>query len=405
MIGSKVKWQIRTVMAESAAIDSQLAEVEAATGRSGRRDAIQKNLHLLSDRLDVGSQIRRFFYVLQLLFYQFRHGDLSPKEVAETISHARDILRLGNIDPLSSRLSFLHAELNLIISQINQQDGRSWAAVRIQQTAVSNARNSQPETFAKHNLALGNRMLRLGHMALAKKYFQAALDIDPENKHKGIARISVIRAERLSGNFIQARELIDKFKTEYSANSKLANRLIWEDACLDISTLGSFEKLHKCIKRGGTHYDARYILEAGLWAKGVVTVEDMARVMKVRSLARGDLDMGDDGRLFKIAQSLEEAYDSETPREVRFERLTKRLESCSQLPSLNQELLVWLAASRCLVRQKAFDLAALCLSEYCGLSLKISGGVSKDVLGLAVDLINKTWGDRPETSGHRDIAI
>lgn len=171
MIGSKVKWQIRTVMAESAAIDSQLAEVEAATGRSGRRDAIQKNLHLLSDRLDVGSQIRRFFYVLQLLFYQFRHGDLSPKEVAETISHARDILRLGNIDPLSSRLSFLHAELNLIISQINQQDGRSWAAVRIQQTAVSNARNSQPETFAKHNLALGNRMLRLGHMALAKKIF------------------------------------------------------------------------------------------------------------------------------------------------------------------------------------------------------------------------------------------
>ena len=42
MIGSKVKWQIRTVMAESAAIDSQLAEVEAAAGRAGRRDAIRK---------------------------------------------------------------------------------------------------------------------------------------------------------------------------------------------------------------------------------------------------------------------------------------------------------------------------------------------------------------------------
>ena len=95
-----------------------------------------------------------------------------------------------------------------------------------------------------------------------------------------------------------------------------------------------------------------YILEAGLWAKGVVTVEDMARVMKVRSLARADLDKGDDGRLFKIAQALEEAYDSDTPRDLRFERLTKRLESCSQLPSLNEELLVWLASSRSFVRRR-----------------------------------------------------
>lgn len=67
------------------------------------------------------------------------------------------------------------------------------------------------------------------------------------------------------------------------------------------------------------------------------------------------------------------------------------INSVPEVISVDIELLIWLAATRCLARLHASELAVLCLAKYEALSRILSNGNSRDGLGIAADLYEFDW--------------
>ena len=397
MMQIKGKWQVRIVESERDEISAQLAQIESVTGIGGVRIYLNRKITELAEVGDHRSQLKRFIYLLHLLDEHAKQAFLKPSEVNDTISLLRNILRLAGVDATSSRLSFIHSELNQIVSKIYSKQHDLWTAAWTQFTAISALNTSSEMHKGKHYVALGNRMLRLGHTTIALNNYREALRNPLSERQLAVARVGIIRANRLSGNVVLARLLLAEFKKDYDIQSTPSRYLVWEEACIDVSEFQSFDRMFDAVKSGSTHHAARYLLEATFWARTMLTRDTINKLPKASSIAR-KLDVSGSEILWKIAEAIENCLDPSIDLTIRTNALGKRLAAANKLASINQEMLVYLAAARVLSRVGAFEFASLCLAEYVARSLRTSGGLDDDILKLGGDLLNRPWFKHQEDS-------
>ena len=97
------------------------------------------------------------------------------------------------------------------------------------------------------------------------------------------------------------------------------------------------------------------------------------------------------GYFYNCADTIDKCYDYQIPYILRIKMIGKILPQVRKVVSMDKELLVWAASARWLSRSKAFSLAAMALSEYRALSLRLSQGAQQDVLNIMGELLERDW--------------
>lgn len=350
-----------------------------------------KRVAELEDDASAEGQLRRFVYVISSLVHHAKDGGLSRSQVKKAKDLALTLLRANGVLPGSSRLDFLYGELHLVLSQIYRKLGLQWQAAWEHQQALHRSRRSAGPNSGFEALGMGNRALRLGHVALALGEFRRAdaEELAPKDKEK--VRLGIAKTLRLSGDFAEARAMLQTLaRADLSEEARL--ECDWEGFCISATVDKNLAPMVAAVRRQGTHRQGIYVLEASLWTKAAEQREWQDQILTVKSMAKHQgLKPQRYGFFYAAARELEACYDLEIPLPIRIERLGDVLAQTSKLTTIDKELLVWGAAARFLARSHAVSHAALALSEYASLSLKLTGGRSADALGLCGDMGDRQW--------------
>lgn len=347
----------------------------------------------LADDESPRGQLRRFIYIVSALVHHEKHGGLTTAQIKRAVEVARGILQINGVKPGSSRLSFLHGELHLVLSQIYRHEGQHWQAVWEQQMAIYDAKQNLPGGARFQALSLAHRSLRLGHARLALLYYEQANASEKlKDSAKESAHLGMAKALRLSGRIEQAKELIARLRNDAKLSSNAMRELIWEQICLGAHSTQDLSDMLAGVRTGKMHYDGIFLLEASLWTRAVAQRQWMGRIIKVTTMGRKkDLNARRFGYFYQAVLQIERCYDQDVPLPIRIRELGEILASKDHFTTIDKELLMWVAAARFLARVSSFALASLTLSEYVALSLKLSQGETQDVLGIAADLIERPW--------------
>src|SRR5262249_47925061 len=152
--------------------------------------------------------------------------------------------------------------------------------------------------------------------------------------------------------------------------------------------------------KGGPMHEASYFLEASLWTKAVHHLRGMKGLGEIHTTFRAHgWDQRPLGAFYRSALVLQRCYDSKRSMTWRLSRLGEMLDRVDKLGTIDKEVLVWAAATRWLLRNKAFRFASLTLAEYVSTSLRLSSGRNDDALGCMRDVI-----DRDQSSEDAEIA-
>lgn len=326
---------------------------------------------------------------MSALIAHSRQATLTASQVESLMERAHSILLLQGIRPRTSPLSYLYGKIHQVLSLIHRREGKlfrsSW-----DQLLASYISGVEPLGGAGFfSFAYANRSLRLGMAAVAMTQFQEALQHPLKPRQRALAHLGILRCLRLSGDFGRARQFIAESRLTLihlfrgPELSDIHNEWDWESMCLECCQIRDFRSLIAKVKRGGTHYQASYVIETFFWflAQGK-KIE--GRLPKIRSLTKyPHLHVRQLKFWYKAALTLENCMDTDIPLTTRLNNLGRTLSSASRLLNIEQELLLWLAACRWLQRIHSFDLATLCLKRYEALSLQLSQGARGDVLGIA----------------------
>jgi hypothetical protein len=385
------RWTRPRIDAIKRAVKAELDQA-AEGGQSKQRLSLAlRRVAELENDVTPDGQIQRLIYVISSLVHHARYGGLSRAQVKKARDLANTILRTHGVLPGASRLDFLYGELHLILSQIYRKFGLQWQAAWEHQQALYRSRRSAGSHDGFEALGMGNRALRLGHAPLALSEFHRAEtgDLPPSDLEK--VRLGIAKTLRLSGDFTGAREALERLgATNLSDEARL--EAAWEGHCLAAATERTLAPMIAAVRRHGTHRQGIYVLEASLWAKVAADREWLEKVMTVRSMAKHpDLRPQRFGFFYAAAGELDRCYDVGIPLPLRMEALGDVLAGSAKLTTVDKELLIWAAAARFLARSHAHSHAALALSEYVSLSLKLSGGRSRDALGLMGDMCERDW--------------
>ena len=145
-------------------------------------------------------------------------------------------------------------------------------------------------------------------------------------------------------------------------------------------------------RRGEPLHESVFIIEQVLWGLCMPKREWLTEIVDLAALGRNKMKLvANLGLYFDVVASIQNAYDPSTPLEMRLDSLGSWLRRTPELVSIDKELMVWLAAARCLVRMRAYEQAILCLGQYERLSMTVSSGQTPDGLGLAQDLLHAEW--------------
>ena len=177
-------------------------------------------------------------------------------------------------------------------------------------------------------LSLGNRALRLGHVASALEDYRIALD-------------------KLSGTF--TREMQDQFRTGYATSWRslkkvfvsfspirrtptyppIPRELSWESPVHEYLESGDLNPMLASIRKGRPHYATSYIIEFCLWAlispskqwlDRAPSLENMKRKKDIKP-ERGDV-------YYEVTKTISDCYDYQIP-------INKRLTALGRKLSLN----------------------------------------------------------------------
>jgi hypothetical protein len=391
MAKSLVKWTLRQVELAKASAKTELDVVGAEAGEKARLHHALARIRELEDDVTGPGRLQSLVFVMSALVQHQRRPSLSPAQVDALVQRAFAILQTQRIKPGVSALSFLYGELHQVRSLIYRRDGDSWRSAWEQQTAEAVRPSGEPPQ-GFDALALGNRALRKGHAALAFMKFGEALTLPLNEENRQLAQIGRVRSLRLSGRLDEALAASKNALNlpEISARTRL--ELEWESLTAHAALTGDQLPILTATRRGGPHYLTTYLIDAFLGFAALQNKEALARISKMRTIARhAELAPRQQGLAFDAALVIEECYDTEIPLALRLKRLGDILAEAPKLLSIDKELLLWAAATRWLVRIRSFRLALLALKEYESLSLRLSGGTTPDVLRTAGDLVAAPW--------------
>jgi predicted unusual protein kinase regulating ubiquinone biosynthesis (AarF/ABC1/UbiB family) len=299
-------------------------------------------------------------------------------EVARALELCRRVLARQKISGERSRLSYLHRELALLEMELAAKKGENWSVAWHQYHALS----AEEEKDSRLLCVLGGRHLRLGDTAQAVACFIRAEERAAAETDLWQARLNQIRAYWLKGSGKSAEALLLALKGK-SPPPALKAAWQWEIEKGRALQSGDLTRLLKIARESK---DPKAGSELFLMAAAVPTKKWLGRTPPFRTAARAEAKALPDGhprRIFLEALlRLERAHDTLVPLQERIRRIGETLGHVEKVSCVEQELWIWAATTRWLMRAHQSQLVLLTQAKYQGLSLRLSAGASKDVLGL-----------------------
>lgn len=382
------------------------AELESVAQNDGRRASLRRcleRLASLSDSDEELDRLRQYIYAISALVHHSRHGGLNPTQIRRLGKLAHALLRTQGIQPGTSKRSFFYGTLQLALSDVFQREGRLWEAAWTQQLGLHLSHRAPSGGEGTQRLALGVRALRLGHAAVAERELEAAEGCGLSPRQAGRVRLERLKALRLSGRLEEAESLDEATRRSGMLSPAESRELEWERICRRAMRGSDISELVSSVRKGKSHHDYAYILEAFLWTRSVESRDWIERFPTARSIARsGKLDPRSGGTLLSFVSKLEQAYDSSLSFTLRLEDMGEALSRVSRLATVDFELLAWATAARWLARNRSLALAALALAEYEAMSLRLSRGARRDALGIMADLAARPWYEPKPAAPLRD---
>ena len=296
-------------------------------------------------------------------------------------------LRANKIDPEFSKLAYLYADIHALDGQIACKEGCYWGGIWQQLAAKRYLRETTPDSAEYHSLTLAQRYLRQGMLDESQKLLLNLLQAPKETQGSTnlwnpavLCQLIILRLK----NDINAADI---FTNEVIADTRLSPEskidCEWEAFCRVASKDGQTREMRKATKIGGRHFEACYIVEHSLWE---MALGEFGQAIKPINLEKQrynrKINFRQLGDFYEIACALQGCLDKEIPTGVRLEKIGSALIHARRVDSLDWELLIWLAAKNVLRRAQMNNFAAMCSFEYRSLSLRISQGISPDVLGI-----------------------
>jgi len=153
------------------------------------------------------------------------------------------------------------------------------------------------------------------------------------------------------------------------------------------------------VRKGKSHHQPSYILEAFLWSRVIGETKWIDRYPTVRRVAWGsDFVLRRSILLHRCVMVLEQCYDFKIPFPIRLEAIGKVISSLNSLTTVDKELMVWGATLRWLGRGRSSGFYSLVMGEYKALSWRLTEGNSPDALGVFGDLLVRDKPTQIETT-------
>ncbi len=394
-----VAWRDHLISAEKDRIKSELDKIAADQSNRERLSFALTKICDLEGETNAPAQLKKFIYIVSALVHHINHGGLLPAQVQGLSDIAHAILQTQGIKPISSKIGYLYAELHLALSQIFLREGDHWAAAWEQQLSYHLSQRASIGSEAFRSLSKGLRAIRLGDAAMAFNEFLKAEQSDPLSRFFERARIGRIRALRLSGNLEEAIKLTKETLEMTIVEKRFQKELVWEDLCQHVQKTENLQPMIASVRKGAMHYEGVYITEAFLWSSAVSKTSWTKRLPKIRTLARNkELFVRGLGLFYQCARDIELCYERETSSLFRMRKVGEMVSLTDRLSAIDRRLLVLAAAARWLARNKSNSLATLVMNEYRALSLRLSLGSSRDVLGIMTNLMEKSSFTRADTT-------
>ncbi len=379
---SKDVWRRANIEETKILLRQELVQVLTASDEDQLLVYILKRIQILQENTDATQLLSCFILIIESLRHQDIFGGLSKKQVQDLSTLARSILKVAGVRPRHSPSSFLYTELHAALSALSASQGEPWLA--LWELEIGNYAADLPaELEARQQLDMGLNTLRMGQGETAKIFFQKALSLAENAALREEIQFQLVRLQRLQG--------ADGIN-ENLQSPMLQAALLWEKTCLEVRKTQDLSSMVALTKKGQPLHEKNYQLELFLYAGCHPKTLWSQKVMKVSSSSSlKKLYQGGNAVLFSIAQSLEMAYDSQLPFPRRLEDIKKIFPKIKLLAKVEHELLIWLYLARWLYRCHHYKLAKVCFFEYESLCKKLSGGESRDLIGLAADMLEIDW--------------
>jgi hypothetical protein len=398
MVPSK-KNQLQIDQNSVARIKEEVKEALAKIAPDERLEYIGTETKLLENRTEPEDLIRHFVLLIHLLLIGTKSQSLRQNEVRQLSKKAYSLLLLAGIKPGNSLLSNLYGELHLALAQNSRHAGRHIDAFWQQQLAMVQSRRAPVGGEVFQNINLGIRAERLGHFQLSSSFFRSALEAATQPQDLSKIRIHLLRQARITGDWESFEATARQIENSDGVDQGALDELHWERCLKQYLTEHSTDTLLAALRRDSPQYDLSYIAEAKLLSFAVQSSDLSANLAKISTYQKnlGLRKAARDSRI-DIITGFESAYDGDTPFAIRLRDLGEVLQRVAELPTIDLELLTWLAAARWLARNNNFEMAKFCVAEYQAICLRITAGASPDPTGLISDLVGRSWLQRAVAS-------
>ena len=319
-----------------------------------------------------------------------RNFALNRRNAADLIRATTERMEyLCHIAP--KKMHHLQATFYLTLAKVESNHGHFWNALTYSSFAFGINARVQPGGKVNGLIDQGSNHLRLGFGAAAKNSLRLAVEAG-EGRQKQLAAFLLSKARRLCDLEDPSQLNSESETAQTSPSPEIQQEYIWENICKYTTISGRLNRVIAAAKKGGTHYESSYVLEAKLWTYSIPSSHNRKQLAKLSTLARDkNLQFATISPIYKNLLTLEEAYDSLRPLAARMEKMSQALERVSQLILIDHAQLFMIAACHWFKSEKLYTPALACILRYEQISLSLTDGRSKDHLGISKTLTKQKW--------------
>lgn len=364
-------------------------ELDAVGEAQGIEERLEHALRLARDLEHGGTPdtfLRRYVYAMSALVHHLNHGGLSRAQVKALSELALAILKAQRIQPTTSKLSFLHGDVHLVLSQIFRKDGQEWEALWQQLTSLYASPRGPAESLGHQSFALAHHALRLGFGTTAVRELERAEELGLPPGYEGRVRLERIKALRIVGRVDESQALADD-STGIGFREEEALELQWEALSRAAHGAEDIGPMMTAVLPGKPLHTPYYLAQAFLWSRLVHSRSWLSRFPKLAKLAsRARVNRKSCAYLGECASAFDALYDSEIPYDLRLAKLGELLPQVRLLPNIDWEMLVWAASARWLSRNQTHRFTVFVDGQYRQLCLLLTDGGNADTLGQMADI-------------------
>jgi hypothetical protein len=323
---------------------------------------------------------------MSALVHHRRHSSLNKKEVERLFELGRAILVAAGVKPQTSRIANLHGDLHRVIAQIYWEEGDHWGSTLELLRARSLGFSSEQNSEEFDHLALAIRYERLGMLNAAENAFAKLNPEKLNEKNRDMAAVRHLRILRLLSDKPRFEALFQSaMKLGLSADAALD--LEFERLLFAARETDDYLPLFSAVRKGKSHYQLHYILEARLVSLCLPTLKWIEEFPRVDALRRRvEFKKAAEHYLMGINRGFDTLMDDEFQNAAKIPAAFQIMLEARSIPSTSNELLCIVACYRWFSRRKLHEFADLVRQKYAQMSLIATDGATKDCLGLLQDL-------------------